>query len=68
MYFYNVFINDVESLKNDKMNNYDVKRLALILAVQSEIDGMKAENDMCKNYNLVDPKYNEHAFLKSQRN
>lgn len=26
------------------MNEYDVKRLALILAVQSEIEGMKAEN------------------------
>jgi len=26
------------------MNTYDVKRLALILAVQAEIDGMKAEN------------------------
>jgi hypothetical protein len=27
-----------------KMNNYDVKRLALILAIQAEIEGMKAEN------------------------
>lgn len=26
------------------MNNYDVKRLALILAIQAEIEGMKAEN------------------------
>ena len=26
------------------MNEYDVKRLALILAVQAEIEGMKAEN------------------------
>lgn len=26
------------------MNNYDVKRLALILSVQAEIEGMKAEN------------------------
>mgnify|MGYP001809891105 CR=1 FL=1 len=26
------------------MNGYDVKRLALILAVQAEIEGMKAEN------------------------
>jgi len=26
------------------MNTYDVKRLALILAVQTEIEGMKAEN------------------------
>lgn len=26
------------------MNTNDIKRLALILAVQAEIDGMKAEN------------------------
>jgi len=26
------------------MNEYDIKRLALILAIQSEIEGMKAEN------------------------
>jgi len=26
------------------MNGYDVKRLALILAVQAQIEGMKAEN------------------------
>lgn len=26
------------------MDYYDVKRLALVLAVQAEIDGMKAEN------------------------
>jgi len=26
------------------MNEYDVKRLALVLAVQAEIEGMKAEN------------------------
>ena len=26
------------------MDGYDVKRLALILAIQSEIEGMKAEN------------------------
>lgn len=26
------------------MNNYDVKRLALVFAVQAEIEGMKAEN------------------------
>jgi hypothetical protein len=30
--------------KLDKMNNYDVKRLAFILAIQAEIEGMKAEN------------------------
>lgn len=26
------------------MNNYDVKRLALVLAIQAEIEGMKADN------------------------
>lgn len=26
------------------MNEYDVKRLALVLAVQAEIEGMKAQN------------------------
>lgn len=26
------------------MNEYDVKRLGLILAIQAEIEGMKAEN------------------------
>ena len=26
------------------MDNYDVRRLALVLAVQAEIEGMKAEN------------------------
>ena len=30
------------------MNNFDVKRLALILAVQAEIEGMKAENMQCE--------------------
>lgn len=26
------------------MNEYDVKRLALVLAIQSEIEGMKSDN------------------------
>lgn len=26
------------------MNNYDVRRLALVLSVQAEIEGMKVEN------------------------
>jgi hypothetical protein len=30
------------------MNNYDVKRFALVLAVQAEIEGMKALNDYRK--------------------
>ena len=30
--------------KTKDMTNYDVKRLALVLAIQSEIEGMKTEN------------------------
>lgn len=30
------------------MNIYDIKRLGLILAIQSEIEGMKAENSQRK--------------------
>jgi hypothetical protein len=33
------------------MNYYDIKRYGLILAVQAEIDGMKAENDQRKALN-----------------
>ncbi len=29
------------------MNNYDVKRLALVFAKQAEIEGMKAKNCRC---------------------
>lgn len=32
------------------MNEYDVKRLALVLAIQAEIEGMKAQNDQQKHY------------------
>jgi hypothetical protein len=32
------------ALKINNMNDYTVKRLALILAIQAEIEGMKAEN------------------------
>lgn len=31
------------------MNEYDVKRLALVLSVQAEIEGMKAANDQSPN-------------------
>jgi hypothetical protein len=31
---------------------YNVKRLALVLAVQAEIEGMKAENDACRVYGV----------------
>jgi len=43
------------------MNEYDVKRLALILAIHAEIEGMKAENKRRErqNYALA---YTEDEF------
>jgi hypothetical protein len=37
------------------MTQYDVKRLALVLAIQAEIEGMKAENKQREhlNYSLA---------------
>jgi hypothetical protein len=29
------------------MDEYDIKRLALVLAVQAEIEGMKSDNEFC---------------------
>jgi hypothetical protein len=45
------------------MNEFDVKRLALILAVQAEIEGMKALNTerALQEYTLA---YDEHAFCE----
>jgi len=45
------------------MNEYDVKRLALVLAVQAEIEGGKAEN---KHFELIggDIPYREDDFNK----
>ena len=43
------------------MTHYDVKRLALVLAVQSEVEGMKAEN-MLREQNKQSPAYGEEAF------
>ena len=39
-------IENLKPIKNleVKMNEYDVKRLAEVLAIQAEIEGMKAEN------------------------
>ena len=34
-----------EKARRIKMDDYTVKRLALILAIQAEIEGMKAENE-----------------------
>ena len=39
------------------MNQYDVKRLALVLALQAEIEGMKADNSQQASdqmYTIVD--------------
>lgn len=44
------------------MTEYDVKRLALVLAIQAEIEGMKAANDRQRNYHLADPLYLQHDF------
>jgi hypothetical protein len=43
------------------MNSYDVKRLALVLAIQAEIEGMKAENKNREqlNHSMA---YTEHDF------
>ena len=34
------------------MNEYDVKRLALVLAIQAEIEGMKTAVNFVNNVNL----------------
>lgn len=43
------------------MTEYDVKRLALVLALQSEIEGMKAEN-ACREMEGHSLSYNEGHF------
>ena len=43
------------------MNEYDIKRLALVLAMQAEIEGMKAENAYRKVYDN-EPTYGEGHF------
>lgn len=43
------------------MNEYDVKRLALVLSIQAEIEGMKAEN-LVREQNNHSPAYMEAAF------
>ena len=43
------------------MNEYDVKRLALVLAVQAEIEGMKVENLIRDSMNYV-MTYDEEDF------
>ena len=46
------------------MNEYDVKRLALVLAVQAEIEGMKAANIERENANHA-LTYDEKAFVEA---
>ena len=43
------------------MTHYDVKRLALVLALQAEIEGMKAEN-ILREQNEQSSAYGEKQF------
>jgi hypothetical protein len=43
------------------MNEYSVKRFGLMLAIQAEIEGMKAENDQRK-INGIDLVWDRAAF------
>ena len=45
------------------MNKYDIKRLALVLAIQAEIEGMKAENAYTRNTGDY-VAYTEKPFLE----
>jgi hypothetical protein len=45
------------------MDHYDIKRLALVLAVQAEIEGMKTVNQESKRMNATMP-YTIGAFEK----
>lgn len=47
------------------MNEYDVKRLALVLAIQAEIEGGKAENTYYNNLGWEIPYREEHFFAKA---
>ncbi len=58
---------DVLISKHESMNQYDIKRLAFVLAVQAEIEGMKSENDLRK-LNNESPAYGyEHFEEQSMR-
>jgi hypothetical protein len=45
------------------MNQYDIKRLALILAIQAEIEGMKSANEDRKQH-LYSMAYNDDQFAE----
>lgn len=47
------------------MNEYDIKRLALVLAVQAEIEGMKAEN-LVREQNGLSPAFIEQFDQKAE--
>lgn len=46
------------------MNHYDIKRLALIFAIQAEVDGMKAANAESQCLGLAHA-YGESAFAEA---
>ena len=50
------------------MNEYDVKRFALVLAVQAEIEGMKAENQQRVILDEVMSYWQEDFVKKSKEN
>ena len=43
------------------MTDASVKRLALVLSIQAEIEGMKSNNDLSKHFDGT-PQYNSHDF------
>lgn len=47
------------------MNEYDIKRLALVLAVQAEIEGGKAENKLYEILGHELPYREEHFWAKA---
>jgi hypothetical protein len=46
------------------MNEYDIKRLALILAIQAEIEGMKITNKTMPSEDVRKWGYNELRFVE----
>ena len=48
------------------MDHYDIKRLALLTALQAEVEGMKAENEIRKQQGLS-LAYGEEAFMHLSR-
>ncbi len=45
------------------MNEYDIKRLALVFALQAEVEGMKAEN-MQRNATGSSMAYDDSNFIR----